>query len=135
MGDEMLLEGGCLCGEVRYRATGTPYDVTHCHCTQCRGASGAAFVTWFSIPSRGFALVHGVPAWFSSSPQAVRTFCTRCGTPLTFQLHASPEEIDVTVCSLDDPDRIVPQDHTFVRSRLQCIALADGLPQYAAKRE
>jgi hypothetical protein len=133
--DETVLEGGCLCGAVRYRATGTPFDITHCHCTLCRGASGAAFVTWFSVPAAAFALVRGVPARFDASPAAMRTFCSGCGTPLTFQMHASPGEIDVTVCSLDDPDRLTPEDHTFVRSRLHWSVLADGLPQFAGTRE
>jgi hypothetical protein len=132
--DHVVLEGGCLCGAVRYRAAGTPYDVTHCHCSICRRASAAAFVTWFSIPAQGFELLRGAPAHFASSEEATRTFCASCGTPLTFQLHAVPEEIDVTVCSLDDPERIAPQDHTFVRSRLHWVALADDLPQFETRR-
>jgi hypothetical protein len=135
MADASVLEGGCLCGAVRYRAQGTPYDVTHCHCTLCRRASGAPFVTWFSVPAQGFRFVQGMPSRFASSPEAVRTFCGRCGTALTFQLHSAPDEIDVTVCSLDDPDSLTPQDHIYTRSRLRCIALADGLPQFAATRD
>ena len=135
MPESLVLEGGCLCGAVRYRGAGAPYAVTHCHCTLCRRASGAPFVTWFSIPAQGFSVVHGAPARFDSSPAAQRTFCARCGTPLTFQLHATPGQIDVTLCSLDDPDRLAPEDHTFTRSRLHCIVLADGLPQYATRRE
>lgn len=47
----LWLEGGCLCGAVRYRVTGKPYHVTHCHCSMCRRASGAPLVTWFSVKS------------------------------------------------------------------------------------
>ena len=132
--EQEVLEGGCLCGAVRYRATGAPYDVTHCHCTLCRRASGAPFVTWFSISAAGFELLRGAPARFASSAEAVRTFCPSCGTPLTFQINAVPQEIDVTVCSLDEPERVVPEDHTFVRSRLHWIALDDHLPQFATRR-
>jgi hypothetical protein len=135
MSDTEVLEGGCLCGALRYRAAGKPCDITHCHCALCRRASGAAFVTWFSIPARGFSFVRGEPVRYASTPAALRTFCAKCGTPLTFQLHAARDEIDVTLCSLDDPNRLTPEDHTFVRSRLHWIALADGLPQYATRRE
>jgi hypothetical protein len=135
MPDDPLLEGGCLCGAVRYRAEGTPYDITHCHCTICRRASGAPFVTWFSVPARGFSFVRGTPSRFASSPAASRTCCSRCGTPLTFQLISEPEEIDVTVCSLDDPHSLTPEDHTYVRSRLRWLILADGLPQFATTRD
>ena len=45
----MTYSGGCLCGSVRYRATGKPIAPTHCHCETCRRVSGAAFMTWVSV--------------------------------------------------------------------------------------
>src|SRR5712691_10354425 len=104
---EEIIEGGCLCGAVRYRASGTPYDVTHCHCILCRRASGAPFVSWACIHSAHFSFTIGEPARFASSARAVRTFCNRCGTPLTFQLREKADEIDVTICSMDDPERVI----------------------------
>jgi len=131
---EEISEGGCLCGAVRYRASETPYDVTHCHCVLCRRASGAPFVSWASFRSAHFSFTIGEPVRFASSARAVRTFCNRCGTPLTFQLHEKADEIDVTICSMDDPERVIPQDHTWTRSQLSWIKLADGLPGYATIR-
>jgi hypothetical protein len=43
--DEVILEGGCLCGSVRYRIVGTSKSIGHCHCESCQKASGAPFVT------------------------------------------------------------------------------------------
>ncbi len=34
------LTGSCLCGEVRYTATGEESRFYHCHCKRCRKASG-----------------------------------------------------------------------------------------------
>jgi hypothetical protein len=53
---EAIIEGGCLCGAIRYRATGAPYNITYCHCRTCRRASGAAFVSRarFSCSELGF---------------------------------------------------------------------------------
>lgn len=36
-------EGGCTCGEVRYRIIGSPLFVHCCHCTKCQTESGSAF--------------------------------------------------------------------------------------------
>src|SRR6267142_4295768 len=34
-------EGGCLCGAIRFLATGQPKGVAWCHCQSCRKHSGA----------------------------------------------------------------------------------------------
>jgi hypothetical protein len=131
---EAIIEGGCLCGAVRYRATDAPYNITHCHCGTCRRASGAAFVSWASFPAASFAFTSGAPTRFASSINVTRTFCQRCGTPLTYQRHDQSEEIDVTLGSLDKPERLIPQDHTWTSSKLPWIKLADGLPHYETIR-
>lgn len=130
-----MLEGGCFCGFVRYRVRGNPMHETSCHCSICRRTSGAPFVGWFSVPARGYQLRSGEPASFRSSDHGTRSFCPRCGTPLTFRSDRSPEEIDVTTCSLDDPERIPPRDHTHTGAKLGWIDLADGLPAYAEARD
>jgi hypothetical protein len=35
------LEGGCLCGAVRFIATGQPKGIYWCHCQSCRRHTGA----------------------------------------------------------------------------------------------
>lgn len=117
------MEGRCFCGFVSYRASGQPFDETNCHCTICRRTSGAPFVAWFSVRRAAFAFLAGAPASFRSSAHGTRTFCPRCGTPLTFQSAHSPDEIDVTICSLDEPERLAPRDHTQTATRLPWVAL------------
>jgi len=129
-----MLKGGCFCGSIRYEAAGTPYHRTNCHCSICRRTTGAPFVAWFSVPRSGFRWVQGLPGRFQSSPKAVRSFCPRCGTQLTFEHDEAPHEIDVTTCSLDDPERLPPQDHTRTSSRLGWIVTADGLPEHREAR-
>jgi hypothetical protein len=63
----------------------------------------------------------------------VRTFCANCGTPLTYQRF--PHQIDVTICSMDDPARVPPRDHTWVSLKLPWVVLGDGLPCHAEARE
>jgi hypothetical protein len=101
----------------------------------CRRASGAAFVTWFSVKADEFQLLRGEPTRFASSARATRSFCAQCGTPLTFQLVRGPAELDITVCSLDHPEALMPEDHTWVGDRLSWIGLSDGLPQHVRARE
>lgn len=128
-----MLEGGCFCGAVRYEAYGAPFNATLCHCSDCRRIAGAPTVAWFSVASQDFHFVKGEPRCFASSDRAVRSFCGDCGTCLTFQSTASPGEIDVTTCSLDEPERLPPLDCSHVGSRLSWVA-HDALPSFTGSR-
>ena len=129
-----MLKGGCFCGAVRYEAEGEPWHQTVCHCSICRRTSGAPIVAWFTVKTGDFRIVAGEPARFRSSGAATRTFCGACGTALTFQSYDHADEIDVTTCSLDDPERVPPKSHTWRASGLSWVKSADGLPAYPEKR-
>jgi hypothetical protein len=129
-----MLTGGCFCGRLRYEAGGSPSHETSCHCTICRRTTGAPLVTWFTVPRSGFRFVSGAPVRFHSTAKGTRSFCPRCGTQLTFEHEDFAEEIDVTTCSLDDPEALPPRDHTWTSSRLGWIRLADGLREYRTSR-
>ena len=129
-----MLQGGCFCGAVRYEASGPPFHLTSCHCSICRRTTGAPFVAWFSVPRSSFRFTQGTPVRFRSTPECTRSFCARCGTQLTFENDEFVNELDLTICSLDDPEQLPPDDHTFVRSKLAWIQLDDGLPEHRAAR-
>jgi hypothetical protein len=130
----MALKGGCLCGFVRYQVDAVPIDETNCHCTMCRRASGAPFVAWFTVPKTAVRWVTGTPSSFASSAHATRAFCPRCGTPLTFSSLQSPDEIDLTTASLDEPSQVPPRDDTYVASKLPWVVLDPNLPKYQGRR-
>jgi hypothetical protein len=128
------MRGGCFCGRIRYEVTGKPFHETSCHCSMCRRTTGAPFVAWFSVRPSELHFLMGEPARFRSSARATRSFCGHCGTQLTFQSDDWPDEIDVTTCSLDDPEAVPPRDHTRASSRLRWIRLCDGLAEYPETR-
>ncbi|RYF43370.1 MAG: GFA family protein [Comamonadaceae bacterium] len=129
----MNLSGGCQCGAVRYEVRGEATHETLCHCTFCRRVSGAPVVAWFSVPPEAFRVTQGALKSFRSSADAIRRFCGDCGTPVTYQRDGF-NEVDVTTCSLDDPEAVPPRDHTFVRSALRWAPVEDGLPRHPALR-
>jgi hypothetical protein len=47
----MKLEGGCLCGKVRYSAEAEPAFVGVCHCKNCQKGTGTAFAIVVALPS------------------------------------------------------------------------------------
>ncbi|MGX4640416.1 GFA family protein [Massilia sp. SYSU DXS3249] len=130
----MILQGGCYCGAVRYVVDGDTYHSTLCHCRDCRRIAGAPAVAWFSAGMAALRFSHGNPATYRSSAHVLRGFCATCGTTLTFQDDRYPEEIDIATASLDDPESVPPQDHTFVQERLRWMHTLDDLPEYARTR-
>ncbi len=128
MSDDQVHEGGCLCGAVRYRVTGPPKWIVHCHCTSCRRASGGAFVTWAGYARGRFDLAHGRLARFASSLGVRRGFCAACGSPLTYEAARYPGEIHVTVASLDRPEDFPPRAHVWAAERLAWVHVDAALP-------
>jgi hypothetical protein len=129
-----MLTGGCFCKAIRYEAPHATFNRTVCHCAMCRGTTGAPCVAWFSVAARDFRYSRGAPTVFRSSGHATRAFCPTCGTQLTFSDDASPDDIDITICSLDVATGNEPQDHTFTSSQVPWLTLADGLPTFRRSR-
>jgi hypothetical protein len=129
-----MLTGGCRCGAIRYKADAAPLSETNCHCEDCRETTGAPFVAWLTVPASTFRFTQGAPVQFQSSEHAARTFCGVCGTALTFRSTKFADEVDVTICSLDEPEKVRPKSHTWTRSQLSWIELADGLPTFDKSR-
>lgn len=123
-------EGGCFCGAVRYEISAEPKSLVHCHCVDCRRASGASSLAWVIIPTEGFRWLSGEPKTFASSPRVTRTFCGNCGTPLTYRYESSAN-IDVTTASLDDPNPFGPIKEIWVEQRLGWDVLDEELPHFA----
>ena len=120
--------GGCLCGQVRYKAEGEPINERICHCRLCQKAIGAAFNArvLFAIDK---VAIDGPVAMSNSSPDLERGFCPRCGTTM-FSRRQSAGIIGVTTGSLDDPSVFRPQMHIWTSSRQPWVTIDDGLPQH-----
>lgn len=124
------LEGGCLCGALRYRIEGAPLDAGYCHCRLCQRSTGAPVLAWASIPVERFTFTRGEPARYASTAHGLRLFCATCGTQLLYREAQSPRTYDVNLGSLDDPESIEPRYHIFTRSRIAWFDTADQLPRH-----
>jgi hypothetical protein len=113
-----MIEGGCLCGAVRYRVHGTPQSSVVCHCASCRRASGATPVAWITVERAAFEILRGSPRAYRSSPGVTREFCAGCGSALTYATTRAPGHIDVTTATLDEPNAHPPTADVWLSDRL-----------------
>jgi hypothetical protein len=79
-----MIRGSCLCGDVRFEIVWRPQSGSHCHCSMCRKAHGAAFGTYAAAKAAEFRFVSGEDriTRYRSSAEVVRAFCARCGSTL-----------------------------------------------------
>ena len=127
----LLAEGGCLCGAVRYRVEGTPSSISICHCRSCRRASGAPAVSWFMVVRSQFNLMSGVISIYPSSPPVQRGFCRKCGTQLTYAHESSPDNIELTTASLDEPGNLQPTKEIWLSDKLPWAAVSPNLEHHS----
>jgi len=130
----LMIEGHCFCGFVRFQADGPISNQTTCHCATCRRTSAAPAVAWLTVAKSKFRIISGKPSSFRSSARVTRSFCPRCGTPLTYANDDADDEVDITIGSLDAPELMPPLDHTWVSAKLPWSRLCDGLPSYPEAR-
>jgi hypothetical protein len=126
--------GGCLCGRIRYEATGAVTDLCTCHCESCRRATGGLAVPWGTFESTRFTITRGDLGEHRSSPDVIRGFCASCGTSLTYRHAKRAHEVDVALVTLDDPNSVAPRDHIWVQDKLRWDVIGDGLPQFPTVR-
>lgn len=131
MSDDSIFEGGCLCGDVRYRATAEPLRGVICHCRMCRRHSGAPALAFVHFPVDAFEWIASSPSWFRSSANAERGFCSRCGSTLGMREDVLADRVQVCIGSLDEPERARIDDHVWTRSRVPWFNTDDGLPRFA----
>lgn len=112
------IDGGCLCGAVRFRLDEAPQHSCICHCRSCRRAASAPSVGWVTVARGRFVLTAGALASHASSPGVTRTFCGRCGSPISYANDDSAATIDVATVSLDEPERWPPSREIWMEDKL-----------------
>ena len=128
---DQRVSGSCLCGAVRFEIRLPTQWVAHCHCSMCRRAHGAGYVTWVGVDADRFGILAGEAGLrrYGSSPSAVRSFCGTCGSPLLFQSDRWAGEVHVTRASIAGPLDREPQAHAFFSDKANWVFADDGLPR------
>lgn len=122
MGDK--IEGGCICGAVRFVAGGEPKSVFWCHCQSCRKHSGAPVSVFVGFERDAYTVTKGEITKFNSSPGTTRGFCARCGSTLTCESAKLPTETHFHIGAFDDPAQLTPSKHVFRNEQLSWLHLA-----------
>ena len=124
-----MREGGCSCGNVRYRLTSDPLFVHCCHCLNCQRQTGSAFVINLLIEADRVELLADEPEPVdvprgSSSKQRIWR-CPACRVAV-FSKYTSAKLRFVRGGTLDEPASVEPDVHIYTRSKLPWVELPES---------
>jgi len=120
------LEGGCLCGAVRFIATGEPKGIYWCHCHSCRKHTGAPVSVFVALDVEAYTINKGVINKFDSSPGKTRRgFCATCGSTLTCESLPGPTVTHFHVGAFDQAGQLQPTKSYFAEERLPWLHLTE----------
>jgi hypothetical protein len=131
------LQGGCLCGAVRYEISAPFRSAGYCHCTHCQRRTGTGSSINGRVPREGFRLLKGAELLRAFQPPEgiPKLFCATCGSALFSGDPLSDEEVAVRLGTLDGDPLIRAQYRQFVASAAPWEEIPDdGLPRFPRSR-
>lgn len=112
-------EGGCRCGQVRFRVTAPPLLTMACHCSGCQHMTGSAFSLSAAIPSDGFELLQGEPVIGGlHGPDAHHFYCPHCKSWLFTRAEGVDWFVNIRATMLDDAGWFSPFIETYASEKL-----------------
>ncbi len=127
-----MVEACCLCGGVRFRVGGPFELMAHCHCGECRKASGADYATNATVGEEQIEWLSGRDSLgrYESSPGNVRCFCSRCGSPVMKLVASKPGKVRIRLGLLEGDPGSRPLMHVFVGEGAPWTEIHDELPRF-----
>lgn len=128
------IEGGCLCGAVRYRADAEPEVQAICHCKTCQKNSGSAFSLNVAVPedslvAEGDSLRVYEDHSGSSGKPFYRKFCANCGSHLYSHGPVYGALAFIKAGTLDDATWVEPMLHIWCAEKLPWVEIPEGATQ------
>ncbi|KAF2624019.1 S-adenosyl-L-methionine-dependent methyltransferase [Macroventuria anomochaeta] len=141
VGDGIIFKGGCRCGGVQYTSTARPKDIVLCHCRACQQLSGSAYIPFTGVSKNALVFTEeSTRKILKISDSAERSFCSRCGAPITMVYSFCEDEVSLTMSSLDleslkcEPP--IVKRHIFLREKAPWLMLAeDGADRWGTSED
>jgi hypothetical protein len=129
------ISGGCLCGSVRYESDAEPALVAACHCATCQKNTGSAFSLNVAMPSDSVTITGESLETYEDRSGAsgnpfFRTFCSRCGSPISGRGVAYSGLTFLKAGTLDDPSWVKPGAHMWCSDKQPWVIIEEGVAQY-----
>jgi len=117
-----LHEGGCACGDVRYRVHGQPAVSIACHRKFCQKQLGSAFRTTAWFEEKDVEFTKGRPIVYEhrsdeSGRWVKMEFCGRCGSTVSHTAEVRPGARAMAIGTFDEPGWVKLDRHIWIQSK------------------
>lgn len=123
------IEGGCLCGKVRYESDAEPLMLVNCYCKACQKNSGSTNSYNYAMPAGSVTIAGDTVKTYedhsgASGEPFYRKFCSNCGSHF---ISAGPayEGVEFVKAGTIDAGHLEPTTHIWVEEKLDWPALPE----------
>ena len=132
------VEGGCLCGAVRFELTEPPVSAGYCHCTRCQRRTGTAASVSAQIDGDALRIISGselISGWTPGDAGWEKCFCSSCGAHLYSRSPADPRQIGVRMSAFDSDPGVRPSFRQYLNYAASWEPIPDdGLERFPEAR-
>jgi hypothetical protein len=111
-------EGGCRCGQVRFKVSAPPLLTMACHCTGCQKMTSSAYSLSAAIPADGFEVTQGEPVIGGLHGATRHFFCPYCMSWMFTRAEGLDWFVNIRATLLDDASWFVPFAETMTGEAL-----------------
>jgi hypothetical protein len=130
------IEGGCRCGQVRYRLRLEQLPKVYaCHCKDCQTRSGSAFSLNFFLPE-DLLEVGARTATYERTAPGVNAFqhaCPVCFAGVSEADSSLPGLVMISAGTLDRSDELEIAAHIWTKRKVAGIDIPPGIPAWAER--
>lgn len=106
---EVLAEGGCVCGAVRFAVKSEPEWIVNCACKFCQRSTGGHYLVETLFPLDDLEVLSGTPRTYDRKSEGSGKvihihFCENCGTKLFMTFERFDDIYGVFSGTFDDPN-------------------------------
>lgn len=132
------VSGSCQCGQVRLQPLSAPKLVVACHCRECQKLSTSAFSITALVNANQVLITGELQHWerlAASGNRNCAKFCPGCGNRIYHYNPATPAQLKLKACYLENTAMLVPQMHLWVSEKQPWLQLPEGVVQFAQQPE
>lgn len=127
-----VITGRCFCGATQISTTKVPLVIAYCHCSDCRRVTGGPVAAFAAFEASAVTFEPSIGTEYSPSAGVTRSFCPKCGSPLSGRYDYLPGQIYIPLGVLDQIEELQPELHAHYGERPSWLHIEDDAERFTS---